>query len=105
MPAEFVVLAKRAAHLEIFVNLVRRDHHCGARLFERTQRVADVGGAHHVCGESFQRLRIRAPHERLRGEMKNIVGLKILNGCSHRFRVTHVGNLVAHPCCEAELLE
>ena len=64
-----------------------------------------MGGAHHIRSVGCERLLVGEAHERLRGKMKNEVGLRSFERTAHRIVVPDVAQLMPHHAFESKLLE
>ena len=90
MPAERVGLGEGAGAAIIFITFVAGDNDDGAVVFVFPQRLEHVSGAEDVGGGGFQWRVVRAPHERLGGEIENDVGLCFGSGLFDQIKIADV---------------
>ena len=64
-----------------------------------------MGGAHDICGVSFQRLLVGVADERLRREVEHEIRLDAEDGFFHRFRLPHVAGFVADELGDVQLFK
>ena len=95
MAAHRVVFAIAKDPLAVLVAFVGGDDDDGAHRRAEPSGLQHIGGPTDVDIESFLGLTIRAPHQRLRRQVKDNLGLERLHDVAHVLKVAHVAHLVA----------
>ena len=103
MATHWICLDERALLLIVVVALVRGDDDDRLHPTNPAYDIEDVGGAHHVCFVSLERLAERSANEGLCREVKDDIGLDPLDDCVNGIGVTNVGDVVINDLLEIGL--
>ena len=90
--AEGICFPERAALLIILIDLIGGDAHHRDLMANPPRRLQHVDRAHHIRFEGLRRLLIREPHERLRREMENEIGLHAAHRAHEQIEIAHIAD-------------
>ncbi len=71
MPAHRILLTVGVEPFAVFVTLVGGNGDDGTRMTGAADRIQQMGGAHDICGEGFERNLVGEADERLSGEVED----------------------------------